>query len=78
MKQSCSNNPMKMIPIKPDAWMRFRSKGRYLYARNTEPIVWTADLTQIPMDTAVYCVTWKNGQHRLIANKIVNSSEIKR
>lgn len=67
---------MKMIHVPAGAWMRYRSKGAYRYAVNSNPIIWTTDTSRIPANTQVYCVAWGPGQHRLIASKVINSSEV--
>lgn len=56
--------------------MRMRSKGRYLYAINRDPIVWNANPNMLLPGEPIYCVSWTIGQHRLVASKIVKKGEV--
>jgi len=67
---------MKLIHIPQMAWMRLRQRGRYCFSQNTSPTIWTSDTSKIPDDAKVYCISWGNGQQRLIANKILLGSEV--
>lgn len=53
-------------PIPPNAWIRYRKQGRYLYGQNKTPICWESKPP--PPGTKVYTLVWHGGQHSLMAS----------
>lgn len=62
---------MSKVNIPTGAWMRMRSKGRYVYAKNEKPIIWQ---NVEPKGVPIYCVTWSKDQNRFMACRIIKSA----
>lgn len=60
---------MRTVTVPPGEWMRFRSRGRYVYAKNQNPIVWQSNPP--PKGTPVYYLKWGNSQNRFTSSRVV-------